>query len=458
MDREIQKRGESLRKARTAATILQGFCIVLLVGLIYLFAHSVQRYALYQDSIREDALWHANQLDRAARRLHEAIALSTATGDVGETKLQEISESFDILYSQVDVMNGSIFGRDYLADKVSTEIGVVRRWVADNTPIFDGIANGDKPSVPDLERMRSEVNGLLDATTDLLALTVTRVQSSRAEARMTIFEAQLRTGIVVSLLVVSVTVLVFLLRRQLREMGQAGVELEAISDELRAANRKLSDKASWLRSEVDKALAEVRDRDIEIVDRLSLAADYKDAELGAHTRRVGAYSEAIARHMGLCDEICADIRLASPMHDIGKVAIPDSVLLKAGPLTDAEFAIMQKHTVIGSQILSESKSALLRLAAEIAEHHHEYWNGKGYPNSASGTEIPLSARIVAVADTFDALTTIRPYKEAWSSEQAIEYIVGRADEQFDPACIVAFQKALGEILAIMNEEMTAVVA
>jgi HD-GYP domain-containing protein (c-di-GMP phosphodiesterase class II) len=456
VDRRIKQRGESLRKARTAAAILQGFCIVLLIGLIYLFAHSVQRYATYQDSIREDALWHANQLDRAARRLHEAIALSAATGDVGDSRIQEISSSFDILYSQLDVMSSSIFARDYLADTVSADVDVVRKWVADNTPVFDAIANGERPSVPDLERMRSEVNELLSATTNLLALTVGRVQASRADARMTIFEAQLRTGVVVGLLIISVTVLVFLLRKQLRSMGQAGVELEIVSEELRAANRKLSDKAEWLRSEVDKALAEVRERDKEIVDRLSLAADYKDAELGAHTRRVGAYSEAIARHMGLPEELCDDIRLASPMHDIGKVAIPDSVLLKAGPLTEAEFAVMQKHTVIGSQILSESKSCLLMLAAEIAEHHHEYWNGMGYPNRASGDNIPLSARIVAVADTFDALTTIRPYKEAWSSEQAIEYIVGRSGEQFDPQCIAAFQTALDEILAIMAEEMPAV--
>ncbi len=452
MKTEIQQRGESLRKARTAAAILQGFCILLLIGLIYLFAHSVQRYATYQDSIREDALWHANQLDRAARRLHEAIALSAVTGDVSDSKIQEISASFDILYSQIEVMKSPIFGRNYLADKVSSEIEVVGRWVEGNTPVFDGIANGEKPSLPELVRMRSEVNGLLTATTNLLALTVGRVQSLRAEARMTIFEAQVRTGIVVSLLVVSVTVLVLLLRSQLRSMGQAAVELEAVSEELRAANRKLEDKAEWLRSEVDKALAEVRERDIEIVDRLSLAADYKDAELGAHTRRVGAYSEAIARQMGLPEERCADIRLASPMHDIGKVAIPDSVLLKAGPLTEEEFSVMQKHTVIGSQILSESKSGLLRLAAEIAEHHHEYWNGMGYPNRVEGEGIPLSARIVAVADTFDALTTIRPYKAAWKSEQAIEYIVGRSGEQFDPECIVAFQKALDEILAIMDEE------
>lgn len=452
MQTKIKKRGESLRKARTAAAILQGFCIVLLIGLIYLFAHSVQRYATYQDSIREDALWHANQLDRAARRLHEAVALAAVTGDVSDGKIQEISANFDILYSQQEVMKSSIFGRDYLADNVSSEIEVVGKWVTDNTPVFDGIVNGERPSVPDLQKMRTEVNGLLTATTNLLALTIGRVQSSRAEARMTIFEAQVSTGIVVSLLVISVTALVILLRNQLRSMGQAGLELEAVSEELRAANRKLEDKTEWLRSEVDKALAEVRERDIEIVDRLSLAADYKDAELGAHTRRVGAYSEAIARHMGLSEDRCADIRLASPMHDIGKVAIPDSVLLKAGPLTEEEFAVMQKHTVIGCQILSESKSCLLRLAAEIAENHHEYWNGMGYPNRVSGEGIPLSARIVAVADTFDALTTIRPYKAAWKSEQAIEYIVGRSGEQFDPECIVAFQKALDEILAIMDEE------
>lgn len=456
MTKEIQQRGASLKKARTAVTILQGFCIVLLVGLIYLFAHTVQRYALYQESIREDALWHANQLDRAARRLHEAVAIAATRAEPTIADTQEISESFDILYSQVGIMDGTIFGRDYLLGKVASQLEVIRQWVRANTASFDSIAAGQNPSEVDIDRIRVEVNKLFTNTTELLALTVGSVQSSRAEARMTILEVQIRTGSIIAALAGSVMVLVFLLRRQLREMGQAGLELESVSDELRAANRKLSDKAAWLRSEVDKALAEVRERDLEIVDRLSLAADYKDAELGAHTRRVGAYSEAIARHMGLPEELCYDIRLASPMHDIGKVAIPDAVLLKAGPLTEAEFAVMQKHTVIGGQILSESKSALLRLAAEIAEHHHEYWNGKGYPNRASGTEIPLSARIVAVADTFDALTTTRPYKQAWSSEQAIQYIVGRAEEQFDPACIVAFQKALGEILTIMNEEMTAV--
>jgi response regulator RpfG family c-di-GMP phosphodiesterase len=452
----IQKRGESLRKARTAAAILQGFCIVLLIGLIYLFASTVQHYSTYQESIREDALWHANQLDRASRRLHEVIGIAAATADVSDSRIQEMSESFDILYSQIDVMGSSIFGRDYLASRVANEIEVVRKWVDANTSAFDGMANGEKPSVPDLERMRGEVNGLLAATTDLLALTVGRVQSSRAEARTVIFEAQLRTGIVVSLLVASVTVLVVLLRRQLRSMGSAGRELETVSDELRAANRKLSDKAEWLRSEVDMALAELRERDIEIVDRLSLAASYKDAELGAHTRRVGAYSEAIARHMGLSDEECADIRLASPMHDIGKVAIPDSVLLKAGPLSEEEFAVMQTHTVVGSQILSESKSSLLRLAAEIAEHHHEYWDGMGYPTGASGATIPLPARIVAVADTFDALTTTRPYKVAWPSKRAVDYIVGRSGGQFDPECVEAFQRALDDIRAIMEEEIPAV--
>ncbi|NTF17618.1 HD domain-containing protein [Agrobacterium rubi] len=257
-------------------------------------------------------------------------------------------------------------------------------------------------------------------------------------------------------LIVSITVLLWLLRRQLHAMRLAAAEQEQTSSDLRVANAKLSDKAEWLRGEVEIALADLRNRDIEIVDILSLAASYKDSELGSHTRRVGAYSELIARHLGLPSDVCADIRLASPMHDIGKVAIPDAVLLKAGPLSDDEFVVMQRHTVVGGQILSESKSPLLQLAADIAKGHHEHWNGRGYPNNASGEMIPLSARIVAVADTFDALTTIRPYKIAWPRERAIDYILERSGDQFDPECVEAFRRALPEVVSIMDEEMIAV--
>lgn len=213
------------------------------------------------------------------------------------------------------------------------------------------------------------------------------------------------------------------------------------------ARNKLADKAEWLRDEVSKATAEIREREEEIIDRLSIAASFKDAETGLHTKRVGEYSRIIAQAMGLSPQECSDIRLAAPMHDIGKVGIPDAVLLKQGKLTEQEFSSMQKHTSLGSDILRESKSSLLRLAATIAATHHERWDGQGYPRRLAGTDIPIAGRIVAVADNFDALTSARPYKEAWSIEQAVNHIRERAGSQFDPACVAAFEIALAKILA-----------
>ncbi|MFB2553526.1 HD domain-containing phosphohydrolase [Ensifer soli] len=218
------------------------------------------------------------------------------------------------------------------------------------------------------------------------------------------------------------------------------------------ARNKLADKAEWLRVEVEKAVVELRAREEEIIERLTIAASYKDLDTARHTRRVGLYSEAIARAYGLDPCQCSDIRLASPMHDIGKVAIPDAILLKSGKFTEQEFAAMQKHTIVGCDILKESKSSLLQLAAEIAGSHHERWDGQGYPFRLAGAAIPLSGRIVAIADNFDALTTARPYKEAWSVERTVQHIRDKAGSQFDPSCVAAFDTALPDLLAIMAED------
>ncbi len=215
------------------------------------------------------------------------------------------------------------------------------------------------------------------------------------------------------------------------------------------ARNKLADRAEWLRTEVEKAVREIREREEEIIERLMIAASYKDTETARHTKRVASYSEAIALECGISKEFAADIRLASPMHDIGKVAIPDAVLLKKGKLTEQEFAAMQTHTIVGCDILKESKSSLLKLAAEIAGSHHERWDGQGYPRRLSGEDIPLVGRIVAIADNFDALTTSRPYKEAWSVERTVQHIIERSGTQFDPKCVEAFQRALPAILRIM---------
>lgn len=221
---------------------------------------------------------------------------------------------------------------------------------------------------------------------------------------------------------------------------------------LTVARRQLSDQAEWLRREVDKAVGELRMREQEIIHRLTLAAEYKDPETARHTLRVACYSEAIAREMGLSEQECTDIRLAAPMHDIGKVAMPDKVLLKQGRLTEAEYRQMQAHAQIGSDILSRSHSSLLQLASEIAASHHERWDGQGYPNRLSGDTIPISGRIVCIADNFDALTTERPYKSAWSYDKTVEHILGRAGTQFDPDCVAAFERALPTIREIMETD------
>ncbi len=218
------------------------------------------------------------------------------------------------------------------------------------------------------------------------------------------------------------------------------------------ARRQLAERAEWLRREVDKAVRELREREEEIIHRLTLAAGYKDPDTARHTMRVALYSEAIALQLGLPEERCHDIRLAAPMHDIGKVGIPDTVLLKQGKLTENEFRQMQRHAQIGSDILAKSHSSLLQLAAEIAGSHHERWDGQGYPNRLSGDDIPLSGRIVCIADNFDALTTERPYKPAWTYEQTVAHILDRAGTQFDPICVAAFKRALPRIQEIMETD------
>ena len=220
--------------------------------------------------------------------------------------------------------------------------------------------------------------------------------------------------------------------------------LAALAD----ARNKLADQAAWLRSEVDKAVADLREREQEIIHRLTLAAGYKDPETGHHTMRVGAYSEAIALAYGLNVELATDIRWAAPMHDIGKVAIPYAILLKQGKLTTDEFTEMKRHAEVGHEILAGSHSRLLQLAAEIAGSHHERWDGSGYPMRLAASAIPLSARIVAIADTFDALTTARPYKDAWEVADAVEHIKAAAGSHFDPVCVAAFLLAMPVIRRI----------
>lgn len=217
---------------------------------------------------------------------------------------------------------------------------------------------------------------------------------------------------------------------------------------LRRGQRLLADRAGHLAVEVQAALAEVTKREIEMIVRLSRAAEHRDPETGAHILRMSHYARLIAEQMGLRPGQCDLVLRAAPMHDIGKVAIPDHILLKPGLLTDDEFVIMRGHAEAGYQILKGSASPLLRMAAGIARSHHERYDGKGYPLGMSRGMIPLPARIVAVADVFDALTSERPYKAAWPIEKAVSFLTAGSGTHFDPVCVSAFIARLDDALAV----------
>jgi putative two-component system response regulator len=178
---------------------------------------------------------------------------------------------------------------------------------------------------------------------------------------------------------------------------------------------------------------------VEALSRLALAAEYRDDTTGEHTQRVGRTSALIARVLGLPDVQVGLIRHAAPLHDVGKIGLRDSVLLKKGRLTEEERDEMQTHVSIGRSILSGSRSPLLKMAEEIAWTHHERWDGKGYLSGLTGDQIPLSGRIVAVADVFDALTHDRPYKDAWPVEDAVAQIMQESGTHFDPMVVDAFR-------------------
>lgn len=217
---------------------------------------------------------------------------------------------------------------------------------------------------------------------------------------------------------------------------------------LRASHNKLANHAAWLADEVRKATETILAQARETIFCLAKSAEYRDPETGAHILRMSHYSRHIARCMGLSTEDQELLLTATPMHDIGKVGTPDLILLKPGKLTDEEFAIMKQHAVIGYRVLSTSSSPLLQVAAEIAHTHHEKYDGSGYPRGLAGTDIPLFGRIVAVADVFDALTSDRPYKQAWSVDCATQALVDGKGTHFDPACVDAFLSQWSDVLAI----------
>lgn len=189
-------------------------------------------------------------------------------------------------------------------------------------------------------------------------------------------------------------------------------------------------------SEMKRMEARLREAGLEAIFMLSVAAEAKDEVTGSHIQRVQHYSEAIARHLGLPEDAVEEIGYSSMMHDVGKIQVPDAILKKAGQLTPEEWQVMRRHPRFGVTILRDKP--FYNVARDIAGNHHERWNGSGYPKGKKGDEIPLASRIVTVADVFDALTTARPYKDAWSEEEAVAELIQRRGRDFDPQIVDAF--------------------
>ena len=224
---------------------------------------------------------------------------------------------------------------------------------------------------------------------------------------------------------------------------------------LRHAQVELADRAQWLTREVERATAHLLAREEEIIYRLARAIEYRDGDTGEHVSRVALISQMIGEGIGLPPERCRMIYLSAPLHDIGKIGIADAILSKPGRLTDAEMAIMREHVTIGARILERGSSELIRTAELIAQSHHEKWDGTGYPDRLSGVDIPIEARIVAIADVFDALCSERPYKAAWPIDQAYAEIIRCSGNHFDPQCVAAFRDKWPEICAIMRPNVPA---
>jgi putative two-component system response regulator len=196
---------------------------------------------------------------------------------------------------------------------------------------------------------------------------------------------------------------------------------------------------------------ELREAYLDTIQRLVLAAEYKDEDTADHIVRMSRYCFLLAQNLGLPDEKSRDILYASPMHDVGKIGIPDAILMKPGRLTAEEFESMKAHTTIGARIIGDASAEILKLAEEVALVHHEKWNGKGYPRGLAGTDIPMSGRIAAVADVFDALTSRRPYKDPFPVEKALGIIREERGQHFDPDVVDVFLESFDSILEIKEE-------
>ncbi len=254
-------------------------------------------------------------------------------------------------------------------------------------------------------------------------------------------EVPMYFGVVGMVMIVLVLVIVFLYRKKNKlhrrlEMQETGL-------------KKIQENFQDL---LDLTTAEIKEREIELLNRLISALEYRDIETANHITRMASYSRLIARHLFPVDSPMASlIFLAAALHDIGKIGISDKILSKPGKLSVEEFIQMKRHTLVGYDILKDSSSDVIQLAAVIALTHHERYDGSGYPRGLEGEKIPIAGRIVTVADYFDALMSKRVYKKAWSIEKVLETLKERSGKIFDPVCLEAFFKSLDDILEIKEK-------
>ena len=236
-------------------------------------------------------------------------------------------------------------------------------------------------------------------------------------------------------------------RTELRARVRSLVKVKAYNQHMRDHQTQLELEVRKHTEQLREAFEKVQAASLDTITRLSMAAEYKDEDTGSHIQRMSHYSALVARRLGLDDETVESILYAAPMHDIGKIGIPDRILLKPGKLDAGEWIIMKTHTTIGAEILSAGEG-FVALGEVIARTHHEKWDGSGYPEGLAGEDIPVAGRIVAVADVFDALTSRRPYKEPFSIEKSLAIIREGRGSHFQPEIVDIFEEVLEDVLDI----------
>lgn len=241
-------------------------------------------------------------------------------------------------------------------------------------------------------------------------------------------------------------------RTELRARVRSLLKVKAYNDHMRDYQKELEAEVARRTEQLQQAFEKIKAASLDTIYRLSRAAEYKDEDTGAHIQRMSHYAAAVARQMGLDESAVETILYAAPMHDVGKIGIPDHILLKPGKLDLDEWEIMKQHTIIGGRILEGSDAEFIQLAEVIALTHHEKWDGSGYPKGLKGSEIPLAGRIVAIADVFDALTSKRPYRrQPFSLGKTFGIIREGRGSHFDPEVVDAFFAIKDEILSIKEE-------